>query len=59
MLHRSIGLGTAAASSSLPKRHSCRLTKFADELSGARHFKVPLYPIEGHLASAAARGPTD
>jgi hypothetical protein len=24
--------------------------KFADELSAARHFKIPLYPIEGHLA---------
>jgi hypothetical protein len=27
-----------------------RLTKFAGELSGARHFNVPLYPIESHLA---------
>jgi hypothetical protein len=31
-------------------RQPRRLAKFADELSGARHFKVPLYPIEGHLA---------
>jgi hypothetical protein len=27
-----------------------RLAKFADQLSGTRHFKVPLYPIEDHLA---------
>jgi len=25
-----------------------RLTKFAGELSGPRHFKVPLYPMEDH-----------
>jgi hypothetical protein len=29
---------------------SRRLAKFADELSGTRHFNVTLYPIEGHLA---------
>jgi hypothetical protein len=39
------------------QRQARRLAKFADELSGTRHFKVPLYPIEGHLNTA--RGPTD
>jgi hypothetical protein len=24
------------------------LAKFADELSGTRHFKLSLYPMEGH-----------
>jgi hypothetical protein len=32
------------------KRQAWRLAKFAVELSGTRHFKVPLCPIEGHLA---------
>jgi hypothetical protein len=32
------------------KRQPAGLVKFAGELSGARHFKLPLYPIEGHLA---------
>jgi hypothetical protein len=49
MLQRNNSLA-AAPSSPAPNANSWRLTKFADELSGARHFKVPLYPIEGHLA---------
>jgi hypothetical protein len=32
------------------KRQARRLVKFAEELSGTRHFNVSLYPIEGHLA---------
>jgi hypothetical protein len=35
------------------KRRVRRLTKFAGKLSGTRHFNVPLYPIEDHLAQPA------
>jgi hypothetical protein len=42
-------LGANAASSTWNKTQIATLTKFAWRLSGARHFKVPLYTIEGHL----------
>jgi hypothetical protein len=40
------------------KRQAGRLAIFADELSGTRHFKVTLYPIEGDLAQRGSC-PTD
>jgi hypothetical protein len=48
LLHRTMALVTRRV---LGTNHQARVpTKFAGQLSGARHFKVLLYPIEGHLA---------
>jgi hypothetical protein len=30
------------------ERERGTVEKFADELSGSRHFRVALYPMEGH-----------
>jgi hypothetical protein len=43
----------------LTKRQTRRLAKFADQLSGTRHFKVPLYPIEDHLAQRVSMTRSD
>jgi hypothetical protein len=48
MLHCSNRFACAALLGT--KRQAWRLAKYAGELSGKRHFKVPLYPIEGQLA---------
>jgi hypothetical protein len=50
MLHRNNRFARAILPGTA--RWPCRLMKFAGELSGTRHFNVPLYPIEGHLASS-------
>jgi hypothetical protein len=52
MLHRNNQFACAVLRGT--NRWAWRLAKFADQLSGTRHFKALLYTIEGHLAQCGS-----